>query len=80
MNIRTSDCHVHCKITRLTNFGSLNYWLNLAVCIYNNNNNNNNNNDCPGYDIKLQPVVEFRRGIMRLPFATSTSRSLLSKV
>ena len=38
MNIRTSDCHVHCKITRLTNFGSLNYWLNLAVCMYNNNN------------------------------------------
>ena len=46
----------------------------------NNNNNNNNNNKCPGYDIKLHPVVEFRRGRMRLPFATTTSRSPLSKV
>ena len=48
----------------------------------NNNNNkyNNNNNKCPGYDIKLHPVVEFRRGIMRLPFAAITSRSPLSKV
>ena len=35
---------------------------------------------CHGYDIKLHPVVEFRRGIMRLPFATTTSRSPLSKV
>ena len=35
---------------------------------------------CPGYDIKLRPVVEFRRGIMRLPFATTTSGSPLSKV
>ena len=41
---------------------------------------NNNNNKCPGYDIKLHPVVEFRRGIMRLPFAAITSRSPLSKV
>ena len=41
---------------------------------------NNNNNKCPGYDIKLHPVVEFRRGIMRLPLATTTSRSPLSKV
>ena len=56
MNIRTSDFHVHCKITRLTNFGSLNYWLNLAVCIYKNNNN------CPGHEVKLHPVVEFRVG------------------
>ena len=45
-----------------------------------NTNNNNNNNKCPGYDIKLHPVVEFRRGIVRLPFATATSRSPLSKV
>ena len=35
---------------------------------------------CPGYDIKLHPVAEFRRGIMRLPFAATTSRSPLSKV
>ena len=35
---------------------------------------------CPGYDFKLHPVVEFRRGRMRLPFATTTSRSPLSKV
>ena len=35
---------------------------------------------CPGYDIKLQPVIEFRRGIMRLPFAATTARSPLSKV
>ena len=35
---------------------------------------------CPGQDYKLQPVVEFRRGRMRLPFATTTSRSPLSKV
>ena len=34
----------------------------------------------PGYDIKLHPVAEFRRGIMRLPFAATTSRSPLSKV
>ena len=34
----------------------------------------------PGYDIKLHPVLEFRRGIMRLPLATTTSRSPLSKV
>ena len=34
----------------------------------------------PGYDFKLHPVVEFRRGRMRLPFATTTSRSPLSKV
>ena len=40
----------------------------------------NNNNNCPGYDIKLHPVVEFRRGIMRLPFAAIISRSPLSKV
>ena len=48
----------------------------------NNNNDSNNNNNiiCPGYDYKLHPVVEFRRGIMRLPFATTTSRSPLSKV
>ena len=45
-----------------------------------NNNNNNNNNNSPGHDIKLHPVVEFRRGRMRLPFATTTSRSPLSKV
>ena len=36
--------------------------------------------NCPGYDIKLHPVMEFRRGIMRLPFAITTSRSPLSKV
>ena len=36
--------------------------------------------NCPGYDVKLHPVVEFRRGIMRLPFAATTSRSPLSKV
>ena len=42
--------------------------------------NNNNKNNCPGYDIKLHPVMEFRRGRMRLPFATTTSRSPLSKV
>ena len=35
---------------------------------------------CPGYDIKLRPVMEFRRGIMRLPFAATTSGSPLSKV
>ena len=34
----------------------------------------------PGYDLKLHPVVEFRRGRMRLPFATTTSRSPLGKV
>ena len=28
----------------------------------------------------VHPVVEFRRGIMRLPFAATTSRSPLSKV
>ena len=33
-------------------------------------NNNNNNNNCSGYDFKLHSVVEFRRGIMRLPFTT----------
>ena len=33
---------------------------------------------CPGYDIKLHPVAEFRRGIMRLPFPTTTSRSPFS--
>ena len=38
------------------------------------------NTDCPGYDIKLHPVVEFRREIMRLPFAAATSMSPLSKV
>ena len=43
-------------------------------------NNNDNNNKCPGYDKKLHPVVELRRGIMRLPLATTTSRSPLSKV
>ena len=59
--------------------------------MHNNNNNKSlkiplstisvrNNNKCPGYDIKLHPVVEFRRGIMRLPFAAITSRSPLSKV
>ena len=36
--------------------------------------------NCPGYDIKLHPFVEFRRGIMRLPFAATTPRSPLSKV
>ena len=30
--------------------------------------------------VELHPVVEFRRGIMRLPFAATTSRSHLSKV
>ena len=35
---------------------------------------------CPGYDLKLHPVVEFRRGRMRLPLAATTSRSPLSKV
>ena len=40
---------------------------------------NSRNEIHPGYDIKLQPVVEFRRGIMRLPFATITSRSPLGK-
>ena len=34
-------CRVHCKINRLTNFGSLNYWLEVAFMKYNNNNNNN---------------------------------------
>ena len=34
----------------------------------------------PGHDLKLHPVVEFRRGQMRLPFAATTSRSPLSKV
>ena len=34
----------------------------------------------PGYEIKLHPVVEFLTGIMRLPFAATTSRSPLSKV
>ena len=33
----------------------------------------------PGHDFKLHPVVEFRRGIMRLPFATTTSRSPLEQ-
>ena len=42
--------------------------------------NNNNNKKGPGYDLKLHPVVEFRRGRMRLPFATTTSRSPLGKV
>ena len=31
-------------------------------------------------DIKMHPVAEFRRGIMRLPFAAITSWSPLSKV
>ena len=46
---------------------------------YNSSNDNDNNYEmrCPGYDIKLHPVVEFRRGRMRLPFATTTSRQPL---
>ena len=36
-----------------------------------------NRSEC---DIKLQPIAEFRRGIMSLPFAATTSRSLLSKM
>ena len=59
----------------LSNYNKQNKKLNT-----NNNNNNNNNNKCPGYDVKLHPVVEFRRGTMRLPFVTTTSRSPLSKV
>ena len=55
-----------------------------ALCSKNKNNkiinNYNNNNNRPGYDIKLHPVAEFRHGIMRLPFAATTSRSPLSKV
>ena len=35
---------------------------------------------CRGFDIKLNPVMECRCGRMRLPFATTTSRSPLSKV
>ena len=33
-----------------------------------------------GHEIKLHPVVEFQRGIVRLPFVTTTSSSPLSKV
>ena len=42
MNIWNLDCicRVHCKINSLTNFGSLNYWLEVAFMKYNNNNNN----------------------------------------
>ena len=42
MNIWNLDCicRVHCKINRLTNFGSLNYWLEVAFMKYNNNDNN----------------------------------------
>ena len=38
MNIWNLDCicRVHCKINRLTNFGSLNYWLEVAFMKYNN--------------------------------------------
>ena len=35
---------------------------------------------CPGYGMKLQPILECRSRRMRLPFATITSRSPLSKV
>ena len=47
MNIWNLDCicRVHCKINRPTNFGSLNYWLEVAFMKYDNNNNNNNNNN-----------------------------------
>ena len=34
----------------------------------------------PRYGNKLQPVVEFRLGTMRLHFTTTTSRSPLGKV